>query len=133
MPHFVSVSRAYSDAAGQNWIPHEEGYAKARDAAQRAIKLHPDLAEAHSAIGWVLKSSEWDWKGADAAFRRALELAPGSTLAMNGAATLAGNLGRFGEAIALLRRASVLDPLNVAFNSTIYMNLAICKYSILTL
>ena len=113
---WAGVSRAYSDAAGQNWIPHEEGYAKARDAAQRAIKLHPDLAEAHSAIGWVLKSSEWDWKGADAAFRRALELAPGSTLAMNGAATLAGNLGRFGEAIALLRRASVLDPLNVALH-----------------
>lgn len=113
---WAGLSRAYSDAAGQNWIPREEGYRKARNAAQHALELHPDLAEAHSAMGWVLKSSEWDWKGADAAFRRALELAPGSTLAMNGAATLAGNLGRFDDAIALLRRASVLDPLNVALH-----------------
>ena len=111
---WAGLSRAHSDAAGQNWIPRQEGYAKARAAALRAIQLQPDLAEAHSALGWVLKSSEWDWKGADEAFRRALELAPGSTLAMNGAATLAGNLGRFGDATALLRRASVLDPLNVA-------------------
>ena len=111
---WAGLSRAHSDAAGQNWIPRQEGYDKARAAAQRAIELQPDLAEAYSALGWVLKSSEWDWKGADEAFRRALELAPGSTLAMNGAATLAGNLGRFEDATALLRRASVLDPLNVA-------------------
>ncbi len=111
---WAGLSRAYSDAAGQNWVPRETGYAKARDAAERALALQPDLAEAHTAIGWVRKSNDWDWKGADEAFRRALELAPGSTLAMNGAATLAGNLGRFDEAIALLRRASLLDPLNVA-------------------
>ena len=67
-------------------------------------------------MGWVRMHRDWDWKGADTSFRRALELAPGSTLAMNGAGTLIGCLGRLDEACGLFRRAVELDPLNVSFN-----------------
>ncbi len=113
---WAGLSRACGDQAGQSWVPRAEGYAKARAAAQRALELEPELAEAHAAMGSVLQWCDWDWNGADGSFRRALELAPGSTLAMNSAATLAGNLGRLEEAIALFRRAAELDPLNVALN-----------------
>ena len=51
---------------------------KARAAVTRALELDPDLAEAHTALGLVRFYFEWDWAGADAEFRRAFELNPGS-------------------------------------------------------
>jgi TolB-like protein/Tfp pilus assembly protein PilF len=113
---WAGLSRAVSDLAGQNWIPRVEGYERARTAAQRAVTLEPTLPEAHTALGWVLGWYDWNWKAAETAFRRALELAPGSTLALNGAATFFGNLGNLEQAVALFRRAVQLDPLNVPIN-----------------
>jgi serine/threonine-protein kinase len=110
------MSRATSDLAGQNWIPRNEGYEKARNAAQKAIMFEPTLPEAHVALGWVLGWFDWNWKAAEASFQRALQLSPGSTLAINGAATFFGNLGKLDEAVALFRRAVGLDPLNVPVN-----------------
>ena len=118
---WAGLSRAYSDQAGQNWVPRAEGYAKARAAAERALKLEPTLPEAHTALGWVQSSCDWDWKAADASFQRALELAPGSALAINAAATLAGNVGRLHEAVDLFKRATTMDPLN----ATIHRNLGL--------
>jgi TolB-like protein/class 3 adenylate cyclase/Flp pilus assembly protein TadD len=113
---WAGLSRATSDLAGQNWIPRVEGYERARTAAQRAVTLEPTLPEAHTALGWVLGWYDWNWKAAETSFNRALELAPGSTLAINGAATFFGNLGNLEEAIGLFRRAVQLDPLNVPIN-----------------
>jgi TolB-like protein/Flp pilus assembly protein TadD len=109
----AGLSRGMSDLAGQNWIPRAEGYEIARTAAQKAVTLEPMLPEAHTALGWVLGWYDWNWKAADASFQRALELAPGSTLAINGAATFFGNLGNLDGAVGLFRRAVGLDPLNV--------------------
>ena len=113
---WAGLSRALLDQAGQSWVPPIEAYARAGNAAERAVALGPTLPETHTAMGWVRMHRDWDWKGADTSFRRALELAPGSTLAMNGAGTLIGCLGRLDEACGLFRRAVELDPLNVPFN-----------------
>jgi TolB-like protein/Tfp pilus assembly protein PilF len=112
----AGLSRAMSDLAGQNWVPRKDGYEIARTAAQKAVTLEPTLPEAHTALGWVLGWYDWNWKAADASFQRALELAPGSTLAINGAATFFGNLGNLDVAVGLFRRAVGLDPLNVPVN-----------------
>jgi len=118
---WAGLSRAYSDQAGQGWVPSAEGFARARAAAQRALAREPDLAEGHAALGWVQRASDWDWKGAEASFQRALGLAPSNTQAMNAAADMLAALGRLDEAIALSRRAAALDPLNVP----VHRNLAL--------
>jgi tetratricopeptide (TPR) repeat protein len=69
----------------------------------------------------VLRAFDWDWKGAETSFQRALELAPGSTLVMNAAANLFGSLGRLNAAIELARKATQLDPLNIP----VHRNLAL--------
>jgi tetratricopeptide (TPR) repeat protein len=96
-----------------NWggTTNVEGFRKVQEAAEWALQLQPDLAEGHLALGRV-RLDCLDWKGADASFHRAFELAPGSAPVLSGAADLAGTLGRLDEAIALLRRAVMLDPLN---------------------
>jgi tetratricopeptide (TPR) repeat protein len=109
---WACLSRARSCEAGLGWTPVTEGYSRAREAAQRALALEPDLAEGHLALGMVQMSHDWDWKSADASYGRALELAPGSAEALRAAGGLARDLGRLEEAIALGRRAVEQDPLS---------------------
>jgi eukaryotic-like serine/threonine-protein kinase len=110
----VELSGVYSAQADYGYLPVDEGYAKARKEAEKALELDPNLAEAHSIMGWIKTTYDWDWTGADAAYKHALELEPGNADVVRGAAALAGTLGRFDEAIRLGRRTIELDPLRVA-------------------
>ena len=118
---WVSLSAAYAEEAGQSWVPLAEGLGRAREAAARALALEPKLAEAHAATGWIHMNYDWDWRGAEAAFSRALELAPGNAAGLRHAAGLAFRLGRLDEAIALWGHAIEQDPLN----ATAYHSLGI--------
>jgi tetratricopeptide (TPR) repeat protein len=110
----VGLSEVHASQADYGYVAVEEGYGKALKEAERALELDPNLAEAHAAIGWIKRSYDWDWTGADAAFKRALELEPGNADVILGAAELAATLGHFDEAIRLDRRAIELDPLRVS-------------------
>jgi serine/threonine protein kinase/tetratricopeptide (TPR) repeat protein len=109
---WVYLSAALNNQAGYGWVPMEEGLPPAREAALRALSLAPDLAEAHAALGRIQSSFDWDWKGAEASYRRALELAPTHSDILVGAANLAFYHGREEEGEALLRRALEHDPLS---------------------
>jgi serine/threonine protein kinase/tetratricopeptide (TPR) repeat protein len=109
---WAELSRAYSNQAINAWTPVAEGYERSRDAATRALALEPDLAEGHSAIGWIRMLYDWDWLGAEASFDRALQLAPGNALVLRRAGALAETLGRLEQAITLCRQAVEKDPLN---------------------
>jgi tetratricopeptide (TPR) repeat protein len=112
-PAWAGLADARSSQADSGYLPVEEGYRKAREAGERALALDANLAEAHAAMGWIQRSYDWDWAGADASYQRALALEPGNTTVVRGAAELAATLGRFDEALALDRRAVELDPLSV--------------------
>jgi tetratricopeptide (TPR) repeat protein len=103
----------------------DEGYRKAREAAERALALEPDLAEAHATLGFIQMMFDWDWSGAEASYKRALELAPGNALALSAAAMLARNQCRYDEAIALGFRGLEQDPLS----ATAHTRFAACLAS----
>lgn len=86
---------------------------KARRAAERAIGLDDQLAEAHSALGFVRFRIDWDWPAAEASFTRAREINPGNASTRHRYALLLASLGRHDDAIAEIRRAHELDPLSL--------------------
>jgi TolB-like protein/Tfp pilus assembly protein PilF len=96
---------------GHGFAPPPDAWPRARAAALRAITLDPDLAEGHAALADVKLYHEWDWEGAERAFRRANELNP--SLAMNHYhyAWFLALFDRMEEAIAEHRLAQSLDPL----------------------
>ena len=51
-----------------------------RQSARRAIRLDPGLADAHTALGWILFSYDWNWAEAEREFRKGVELAPNEAL-----------------------------------------------------
>ena len=92
-------------------MPVADGYGRAREAAEKALALDPQLVDAHLAIGKVQQVHDWDWAAADASFRTALDLEPGSAEALRLAGVLAMTLGRWNEAIDLTNKAIERDPL----------------------
>lgn len=62
---------------GENWVrPSGESFAKAREAADKALKLDDNLGEAHATRA-ALDADLGHWDRAEPEFRRALALSPG--------------------------------------------------------
>lgn len=107
---WLAESRSREAVSGS--VNPKATYELARQAANRALMLEPDLGEAHAALAWIKQFDEWDWAGADRAYKKALALAPGNATLISHAAILARSVGRLEEATALGQRAMQLDPLN---------------------
>ncbi len=84
----------------------------ARSAAEKALELDGDLAEAHLSLAAVRRRYDWDWRAADREFRRALELKPGDVTAHLWYGLYLAEQGRHDEAVTHARRAADLDPLS---------------------
>jgi DNA-binding winged helix-turn-helix (wHTH) protein/TolB-like protein/Flp pilus assembly protein TadD len=95
----------------------EEGWALARQAAERAVALDAALSEAHVSLGYVKLFQQWDWKGAEDELRRAVALSPASAEAHQWYALLLGMSGRLGDALLEVARAQELDPLSLTVNT----------------
>jgi serine/threonine protein kinase len=73
---YVYLSSAYSGLGLLGFRMSAEMFPRAKAAALKALEIDDSLAEAHSSLGIVRLYYEWDWSGAEAALRRALELNP---------------------------------------------------------
>jgi serine/threonine-protein kinase len=106
---WAGLALGYS-AVGHGPSPTPEVWTRARAAASRAVRLDSTLAEAWSALADVRFYADWDWEGAEAAFRRANELNP--SIAMNHFhyAWLLLVLNRYDEAVTEHELAYQLDP-----------------------
>lgn len=94
-----------------------ESFEAARAEALRALDIDPSLAEGHSGLGWVKFWYEWDWPGAEQAFRRAIELNPNVWEAHLGLGHLLSSQGRDDEGFPHVQRARELDPLSLITNT----------------
>src|SRR5437899_2928407 len=117
---YAGLSDAFILAPFYAGADRRESYSKAKEAALKALRLDPNLAEAHLALGKVLFFSEIDLAGATREYKRAIELKPNDATAHHwfGNDTLTA-LGRCEEAIADCRRAIELDPLSIAINADV--------------
>jgi serine/threonine-protein kinase len=89
-------------------------YPKARDDAEKAVAIAPDLAEARAALGWVRFFGEWKFADGLRELKRAKELSPTNPTANDLLARVIVYLGRIDEAERQAREAVELDPLSVA-------------------
>jgi serine/threonine protein kinase/tetratricopeptide (TPR) repeat protein len=94
--------------------PPDETLSKALTAARRAVRLDPQLGEAHCALAAAQLLWEHDYEAAGASFARGLELSPGYTQGRcwNGIFYNAWIGGHLREGAAEVRRAFAADPLS---------------------
>src|SRR5262249_13495997 len=81
---------------------------RAQEAAQKAIQLNPNLAEAHTSLGAVHVLHDWDWAGAEKEMKQAIELNPDSSDARMWYAEFLAQMGRNGQAISEIQPAEAL-------------------------
>jgi tetratricopeptide (TPR) repeat protein len=109
---WAEMARAFIQNARAGTTALDPAFREARSAAQKAAELEPDSPEGLVALGWVRRTADWDWRGAEQAFRRALVLRPDGGGVVTDASVMINNSGHIAESIRLAERAVELDPLN---------------------
>jgi TolB-like protein/Tfp pilus assembly protein PilF len=110
----VGVAAAYAElaaGAGGGTMRPDDAYRLGMEAVSTALRLDPDLGEAHAVLGLFRMVHDFDWAGAESEFKLALELSPGAADIYDHYGWLCAALERYDEALALVRRAQELDPL----------------------
>jgi len=122
-PHYAlayaGIALCYGPLGVLGYLPPWETAPKMKAAAIKALELDDTLAEAYAAFASVKAFFEWDWAGAERAFKRALELNPNYASAHVWYGLYLDALGRHEESIAERKRAQELEPLSLLINASL--------------
>jgi TolB-like protein len=121
-PSFALVwARLSCEQSGYYWLGHDSSPARlaaAKDSADRAVALDPNLPETHLALGYYRYYGQRDFTGALAEFQQAEQGLPNNVDVIEAIAFIQRRLGHWDEAIVELRRAIELNPHDInAYNA----------------
>lgn len=116
-PQFAAAYSGLADvialqANTSNGAQRDALYNESKAMALEAREADPTSAHARTSLGWVKRVHEWDWEGAEADFRKAIELDPNYVTARQWYALLLTSLGRHDEAHFQIEKARELEPLS---------------------
>jgi DNA-binding winged helix-turn-helix (wHTH) protein/TolB-like protein len=94
----LADSYALLGSMTNRFVPHSIALPRALAAVHRALQIDENLAEAHASLGFIKMHDQWDWKGGEREFQRAIALNPGYATAHHWYAYELVGLGRFDEA-----------------------------------
>ncbi len=116
---YVGIAEFYI-TDGPHHIPLTpwERIPKAKAAVVKALELDSSLPEAHNALAELKYQYEFDWSGAEADFKRAIDLDPNVAYFRLAHSWYQMTLGRFDQAQAELDRAQELEPGSLRINKT---------------
>lgn len=129
-----SYGEAYSGLAdsqtyliNHGYVPPLEAGPQAKVMAAKALEIDNTLAEAHTSLAYIRMIYDWDFPGAEAEFRRAIEIDPDYTRAHSLYACYFTAHERFDEALGEMRRALDLDPLSAYDNANLGFHLLMSR------
>ena len=111
---YVGLTDCYTliAGAGYGYLPRDEAIKKANEAITTALEIDPTLAQAYNSLAYLKFRLEWNWKEAEIYFKKAIDLQPGLASAYEKYALFLACLGRPKEAIPLMEKAYMSDPLS---------------------
>jgi TolB-like protein/tetratricopeptide (TPR) repeat protein len=118
-PEYAKAYAGLADAVAQsNVLPPLERKEKARAAAEKALSLDNNMAEAHTALAHILLRLEMDLAGAERELDISNKLDPKWADTYQRYAQLYLALGKFDDSIAKARAGLEIEPFNVPLNTT---------------
>jgi adenylate cyclase len=108
----VSLAWAKASQAQFDFEPPAAAFEQSRAAAMTALKLDPNNAGAHAALGQIYLVYDWDWEAAEREFQQVTRLAPGSVDAHYSNTLLSLTLGHWDDALKELKGGISQDPLD---------------------
>jgi TolB-like protein/Tfp pilus assembly protein PilF len=116
---YAGLAEAYSLLANYQVLAPADAFPPAKASAMRAVQLDPDSAEAHGALALVKHHFDWDWSGAEAEYKRAIELQPNFSTAHHRYAWFLSDVGRHDQALQEILRARELDPASIVVQTNL--------------
>ena len=113
---YAGLGDTYGAMAYYGHIDPQQGFARARAAAERALELDADQADAHVTLALERLFAQWDWPAAEHELRQALSLNPKHAVAHSIYALYLVTCGRFDESLQEARAARDLDPISTFIN-----------------
>jgi TolB-like protein/Tfp pilus assembly protein PilF len=116
MAGVYSVMASY--AVGTEFEYVQQWRSAGQAAADRAISLAPNSAEAHAYLG-VIKANALDWISAFESLDRAIELAPNDPAVLDAVAQRFADVGYSAQAMEYSQRAVQIEPLVAVYRNTL--------------
>ena len=107
---YAGIAVAYAELGESGAIPAQEALTQAQAAVEKSLDLDPELSSAHATLGHIKTIFEFEWREAERALMRAIELSPSNAEAWDFLGRLTSAQERFDEALAATKRAHELDP-----------------------
>ncbi|HET6929605.1 MAG TPA: protein kinase [Candidatus Acidoferrum sp.] len=116
---YTGIADSYVLLGWNSYLPPKAAFPKAKTAAQAALRLDPDLGEAHTPMAAVLWLYDWQWPEAQAEFKHSIALNFAHPTASHWYAECLMTMGRQAEAIAGMKKSQELDPLSLIISAGI--------------
>ena len=100
-------------------MPPRVAMPRAKQLALRALALDSSLASAYASLGHCQLFYDWDWSGAEASFRKAIDLDPSYAPARQWYGFYLMMQGRMDESIREGQQARLLDPLSLILQASL--------------
>lgn len=101
------------------WLNAHQAIPEARRCALNAIGLDPALAEPYASLGMIYGTYEYDWRQAEDAFNKSIELKPSNATAHQWYSLMLRITDNLERAYAEIRLAEALDPLSQAIGTNL--------------
>ena len=109
---YAGLSKCYTELGDNSYMQWQEAIDKAKVAAEKAIEINPDLAEAHCRLANVMFMGDQPVEARRAELHRALELNPNLAEAHWQLAQESAMTGDLAQTVSACEKAYQLDPLN---------------------
>jgi eukaryotic-like serine/threonine-protein kinase len=113
---YTGLADSYVLLGWNSYLSPKEAFPKGKAAAMTALRLAPDLAEAHTPLAALLWLHDWEWAQAQTEFKRSLELSPSYPTANHWCAEYTMTMGRHNEALDRINDGHAFDPLSLIIN-----------------
>jgi serine/threonine protein kinase/tetratricopeptide (TPR) repeat protein len=114
---YAGLADCYNMLVNYSVLPPSETFPKATEAAEKALALDENLAEAHAARAFIYFMWEWNWAEAGREYRRAIDLKPNYGPARQWYSSLLAATGQSDEALVEAKQARELDPFSLIIAS----------------
>ena len=94
-----------------------DAFPRARNAAESALAINPNLADAHAALAYTIFRNDWKWTEAEKEFKEAIRINEKNASAHQWYASFLASQSRFDEALAETTRAQEMDKTSLSIGS----------------
>ncbi len=118
-PAYAGLGDTIGCMSYYGFLKPDVGFPRAQAAAENAIRLDPELADAHGTLALGMLFYRWNWQESERHFKKSIALNPKLASVRAFYAILLSTMGRHDEAIAEARTSRQLDPLSPLVNMSV--------------